>query len=108
MKLSIIIPYYKTLTETKSLLTRLQAIKTKEVEIILIDDSQDGNTLSLLVDKYIYNETNLGTAGSRNQGLDIAEGEYITFIDCDDSIDKNYIKEILKTLPQNNDLTWIS
>lgn len=104
-KLSIIIPYYKTLILTNQLLNKLYKQKTEEVEIILIDDSQDGQTFERKVDKYIYNEINIGGAGSRNIGIVNATGDYITFIDCDDMITDDYIKTILESLPQDNDLT---
>ena len=40
----------------------------------------------------ISNEKNIGTGLSRNNGLDIATGKYITFVDNDDYIDENYLQ----------------
>ena len=108
MKLSIIIPYYKTLDLTEKLLNKLNKQKTEDIEIILVDDSQDGQIFMNKVDKYIFNKENQGGAGSRNIGIANSEGEYISFIDCDDMVTDNYIQEILQVLPQENDLTWIS
>lgn len=108
MKLSIIIPYYKTLNLTNNLINKLNRQKTKDIEIILIDDSQDGQIFKEKVDKYILNEENQGGAGCRNIGLDNSEGDYIAFIDSDDMVTDDYIQTILNILPQKNDLTWIS
>lgn len=109
MNISIIIPYYKTFDMTEELLSRLKKQKKdKSIEIILIDDSGDGEKLSQYVDTYIKNIKNLGVAGSRNLGISQARGNYITFIDCDDNISPDYIKTLLELADQNNDLSWIS
>lgn len=110
MKLSIIIPYYNTRSLTKKLLDELnkQRGDNKEVEIILIDDYSDGWTFYDKVDKYVRLNTNGGGAHARNLGAQIAEGEYIMYIDCDDMILENYLFTLLNEIPKGNDLTWIS
>ncbi|WP_365316955.1 glycosyltransferase [uncultured Methanobrevibacter sp.] len=42
--------------------------------------------------KIINNKINLGLGTSRNIGLDIVKGEYISFVDCDDWIKKEPMK----------------
>ena len=109
MNISIIIPYYKTFDMTEELLSNLKKQKKdKPIEIILIDDSGDGEKLSQYADTYIKNIKNLGVAGSRNLGISQTRGNYITFIDCDDSISPDYIKTLLELADQDNDLSWIS
>lgn len=110
MKLSIVIPYYKTKQLTKKLLDELnkQRGEHKEVEIILIDDCSDGESFIKDVDKYIRLNTNGGGAHARNIGAQISEGEYIMYIDCDDMILENYMFTLLQETNNENDLTWIS
>lgn len=110
MKLSIIIPYYKTLEETKKLLNVLIPQLTKEVEVILIDDGCNQKEL----DEYkeinvIHLKNNSGVAGvPRNVGLDKAKGKYIAFIDSDDMVTENYVKEILEAMYFDSDIIYLS
>lgn len=99
IKLSIIIPYYETYDLTEKLLKHLQLQLTKQIEIILIDDSCNETRL----DKFksitiIHHEENKGVAKTRNEGISLAKGEYIGFIDCDDMITSDYIERLLKAI----------
>ena len=89
---SIIMPYYKKrnffLRSIESALNQTY----KNFEIIIIYDDTDTSDLNYILDKQkidkrikvIKNKTNLGAGLSRNKGISIANGEYITFLDCDD------------------------
>ena len=91
-KLSIIIPYYKTLEYTKKLFAVLEPQLTPQVEVILIDDGCNETELDNLKAKVIHLDKPSGNASHpRNVGLDNAKGEYIAFIDSDDLITNNYI-----------------
>lgn len=111
MKLSIIIPYYKTLDLTKKLLSKLnkQINNREDIEIILIDDGSNGEELIPCVDIYVKLKNNKGVSGARNIGLKIAKGEYICFIDSDDDITDNYINKIIQQIETKPfDLCWLS
>lgn len=92
MKLSIIIPFYKTHEETERLLKVLRPQLTDEVEIIIINNS-DITTFKGV--KTLFCESNGTASKPRNVGLDNAKGEYITFIDSDDLVSEDYIEKIL-------------
>ena len=108
---SVIIPVYNTgiyLDKLFNTIYHKNNIKYIK-EIIVIDDGSDNSTkeiLSFLQSKYgftlLKNDKNLGVSKARNKGLDIATGEYITFIDSDDFISNNYFKELDKILNNNN------
>ena len=115
MKLSIIIPYYNSWEYTEKLLERLIPQLTEETELIIVDDGCNETRLEKLVDwllvtkrnvrerqpyvKIIHNTKNSGGASvPRNIGLDIAKGEYVTFIDSDDMISEDYIRTIIPRL----------
>ena len=109
MKLSIILPYYKTLDLTKKLLNKLKSQITEEVELIIINDGSNGQELSEYADIFIDRKHNGGVTCARNDGIAVARGEYITFIDCDDMVFDNYIKTILDKINNSSfDLCWIS
>lgn len=124
MKLSIIIPYYNTLNETKELLKVLVPQLTKETELIIVDDGCYEEKLDNIIDTLqcsnikINNNAEIttihltknsgGASKPRNIGLDNVTGDYITFIDSDDMISSNYIGEILRYMENNTDIIFLS
>ncbi|MFP3570053.1 glycosyltransferase family 2 protein, partial [Paraburkholderia sp. SIMBA_030] len=78
------------------------AKKNHEIELIVIDDGSDDETARLLhkweSDKTwitVQYQKNGGVADARNTGLDIAIGDYIVFIDADDTIDDWYFDFVI-------------
>ena len=96
IKLSIIIPYYKTYEETTKLLDILVP-QLKESEIILIDDGCHEERLDKYSDNIniIHLEENGGLSHARNVGIKEAKGEYIVFVDSDDLVANDYIETLL-------------
>ncbi|WP_458404750.1 glycosyltransferase family 2 protein [Methanobrevibacter sp.] len=92
---SIIIPVYNTEEYLRECLDCLINQTLIDIEVICIDDGSSDNSLQILneysqKDKRIYvleNRVNQGQSISRNKGLDIANGEYITFLDSDDYVE---------------------
>lgn len=72
----------------------------KKFKLIIIDDASSDNIQKEVMkyknkDKrihYIKNKKNIGPSASRNKGIKIAKGEFIAFLDSDDSWDKNHLK----------------
>ena len=106
MKLSIIIPVYNEAPFLKRCLNSLHLVDG--AEIIIIDDcSTDGSTeiLKEYEEKhkgenwtFIYSEKNSGVSMARNRGIWEARGEYITFLDSDDSMSEDGIEKMVKAL----------
>lgn len=109
MLISIIIPCYNSENTIKKCLNSIINQTYKNIEIICINDGSVDNTLNILR-KYqskdsrikIINNTNNGVSYSRNCGLEIAKGDYVTFIDSDDFIDLNAIINIVDILKNNS------
>lgn len=97
IKLSIIIPYYKTYEETIRLLDGLIPQLTNEIEVFLIDDGCNEERLDTYKDKIniIHLEENHGLSYARNRGIEKALGEYIVFVDSDDYVSDDYIETII-------------
>ncbi len=81
--------------------------KTKKIafEVILIDNASSDNSLRECKKKFldlsiIENDTNLGL-GARNQGLKIAKGNYIVFLDFDTIVDPNWLENLLNCFQKN-------
>ena len=99
MKLSIITPYYNCLDYIKKLANILEPQLTEEVEWIIIDDGCHEQVLDNFKAIVIHLPNNSGCAGiPRNYGLDIAKGDYITFIDADDLVSEKFILTILNKI----------
>lgn len=99
---SIIIPVYNTARFLEKCLRSVMEQSWKKLEILVIDDGStdtSGQILDRLAeeDQRIrpVHQANRGVAAARNKGLDLAQGKFITFVDGDDYIDKDYIRRFL-------------
>jgi glycosyltransferase involved in cell wall biosynthesis len=100
---SIIIPVYNVAGYINRCLDSIycQDFCAKNFEIIIINDGSTDNSQKVIedyIDKSInniklINQDNKGVSSARNEGIKKALGEYIIFIDPDDSIFKNSLKE---------------
>lgn len=109
MLLSIITPYYRTLKEIKKIAEILEPQLDNDIEWIIIDDGCSETELNKLNATILHLPFNSGGASvPRNAGLDIAQGKYIAFIDSDDMITEDYIKEIRKKITKEPDIIYLS
>ena len=103
---SIIIPYYN---KKDTILRSVNSVLTQTYngwELIIIDDFSenkiDENTLPQDYRiKIVFNESNIGAAGTRQRGLEISQGDFLAFLDADDWWDENFLSFCIKAL-QNN------
>lgn len=106
VKLSLIIPYFETYELTMRLLKSLSVQLTDEVEVLLIDDyckcefHEMKDYLGMNNIYLIEHKENKGTALTRNEGIKLAKGKYIGFIDCDDTLTMDYIDVLLKAIDE--------
>lgn len=108
MKLSVIIPAYNAEKTIGRCLNSIINQTYRNFEIIIINDGSIDNTDKILrkynlIDSRIsfYNKENGGVSSARNKGIDISEGEFITFIDSDDYIDKDYFEKLMDLIESN-------
>lgn len=110
---SIIIPAYNAENTIEKCLNSLFNQTLKEIEIIVINDCSKDSTLKILKKyknkiKLIDNKENLGPAGSRNKGLDVAQGKYIGFVDADDWVAPNMYELMSSKMNDEVDLVACS
>ncbi|MCH4154671.1 MAG: glycosyltransferase [Muribaculaceae bacterium] len=104
--ISVIIPVYNCKRHIASCVNSVIAQTYKDFEIILIDDaSTDGttDTCQQIANRhscinYIRNPKNKGLYANRLLGISLANGEYITFIDSDDSIHSRSLASLLEAI----------
>ena len=92
--ISIIIPVYKVEKYIDRCMNSLVNQTWKNIEIILIDDGSPDKS-GILCDKWaekdkrvkVLHKLNGGVSSARNEGLKIAQGQYVGFIDPDDFVE---------------------
>lgn len=105
IKISVVVPVYNV---EKYLTTCIESIINQTIpfyEIILIDDGskdKSGELCELLKEKHkqikVIHQQNSGLSVSRNTGIDNASGDYILFVDSDDTIEKDTCENFSKAI----------
>ena len=102
MKVSIIIPVFNKSKYLRTILKQVKEQSFADYECLLIDDgSTDGS--GAICDGFalsdhrfkVFHTPNGGVSRARNIGLDVAKGEYVTFIDADDGIKPDYLENLI-------------
>ena len=105
MKLSIITLTYNKLKYTKKYIESLYKY-TRDFELIIVDNGSTDGTREYLQSldgvKLIFNEENVGFSKGNNQGLELAEGEYIGFLNNDILLFPDWFEECEKVFQQEN------
>ena len=97
--ISVIVPVYKVEKYLHKCVDSILAQTYTNLEIILVDDGSP-DSCGRICDEYaqkdnrikVIHQQNGGLSAARNAGLDAATGSYVSFIDSDDYIDKNYFE----------------
>ena len=112
--LSIIVPVYNVERFIRQCIDSLieQNLSVNEYEIVIIDDgSPDG--CGEICDSYavryqnirVIHQNNMGLGAARNIGIEEAKGDYIPFVDSDDFLVPNVLRELInQTKKQNLDI----
>lgn len=104
MKLSIIIPYYNTQAFTDELLKTLEPQMKRSVEVIVVDDGSETPFKTAYEWVKVIRTKRTNPATARNEGLKLAKGEYIQFIDSDDLISDDFVESILGAIKEDTDI----
>lgn len=102
-KVSVIVPVYNTGIYLEQCLKSLLSQTLKEIEIICVNDGSSDNSLEILERLAtkdnrikIINKKNAGQSAARNDGMKIASGEYIGFLDSDDYASNDMFEKLYK------------
>lgn len=107
---SIVIPAYNASESIVTTLDCVAAQSYQNFEVIIVDDkSADADKLAALVQSERYSQLKinlvlsqekLNGSGARNKGIELATGDYISFLDADDEWHKDKLAESLKLIHQ--------
>lgn len=115
MKVSIIIPVYNASKYLIRCLDSVSAQTYQELECILVDDCGKDNSVVMAKEymesyngpisfRLLHHEHNSGAAAARNTGIRAATGEYLFFLDSDDSLVDNCIETLLSLYEKHPDI----
>ena len=108
--IDIIIPVYNTpLDDLERCLNSILNQNFNNYKVYIIDDGSNKETKDYL-DDYTKDKDNFivkhinngGVSNARNLGIDISNSKYITFVDADDTIEKNFLEEAYELIDDNN------
>ncbi len=109
-KLSVIVPVYKVEQYLPKCVDSLlcQDLPPEEYEIILIDDGSP-DRCGAICDEYaaghphikVIHRPNGGLSAARNTGIEVAQGQYVQFVDSDDYLEPNVLKFLVGKMEHN-------
>ena len=105
--ISIIVPVYKVEAYLPRCVDSILAQTYKNLDIILVDDGSPDNS-GKICDAYaekdsritVIHQANGGLSDARNAGIAVAKGAYLTFLDSDDWVPKEYIAYLYDLLKE--------
>lgn len=113
--ISIVIPLYNAERYIAECVDSVCNQSYLYLEIILIDDGSK-DTSGKMCDQYakmdsrikVIHKANGGVSSARNVGIEIATGEYVLFVDSDDSLELNAVELLIDTISDKQDIDFIA
>lgn len=107
-RISIIVPVYNSEKYLDRCIESLKAQTYSNFEVILVNDGST-DTSGIICDNYskkdsrfkVIHKKNGGVSSARNTGLDIATGDFILFLDSDDTINKEMLETMINAYEDN-------
>lgn len=107
--ISVVVPIYKVEKFLPTCIESLIKQSYKNMELILVDDGSP-DLCPQICDKYkqldsrikVIHKTNGGLSDARNAGIEIAQGEWITFVDSDDYVGDDFLKTLYIMAKKSN------
>ena len=107
--ISVVVPVFNVEKYLKKNLDSIISQTYKNLQIILVNDGSTDNSAAICA-KYLKKDSrielieqeNAGLSAARNAGIEKAKGEYLAFVDSDDSIDADYFEYLYKLIAEND------
>lgn len=111
IKFSVVLPSYNISEYIIDFVKGLLVQTYKPFEIIIVEDCSTDNTLEIAKQlvashsdyvKLVSHDMNKGLSEARNTGLNEATGDYILFLDSDDSVEKTLLENVANAICDNS------
>lgn len=106
---SVIVPVYNTSATLERCLDSITGQTYDHLEIIAIDDGSTDHSLEILRSfakrdqrLQVITQSNQGLSAARNAGIEVASGDFLTFVDSDDTIEPGMIEALLLQAQANH------
>jgi glycosyltransferase involved in cell wall biosynthesis len=115
MLISVIVPVYNVKEYLAKCLQSILEQTYKNIELICVDDgSTDGS--GAICDEYaerdarvrVAHKVNGGVSSARNAGIELAQGDYIAFVDSDDWLDLDYFEQAVAILEREHPVSLLN
>lgn len=118
MKVSIIIPIYNVAPYVKACLQSVFNQTYQDIEVLLVNDCGTDNSMDIVTNlikgydgkfdiKVLHHPQNKGLSAARNTGIKAASGEYIYFLDSDDTIPHDAINNLVKKVSEHPNVSFV-
>lgn len=108
-KISVIVPVYNVEKYVRKCVSSILEQTYNDLEIILVDDGSTDNSGKICDEMSnidgritVIHKNNGGLSDARNVGIDIMSGKYVTFVDSDDWLEKEYIEYLVYLIKKYN------
>ena len=102
---SIVVPVYNAQAFLSICVESILNQTFDDFELLLIDDGSKDQSLQVMRELSkrdtrirLFHHENHGAGYTRNRGIQLASGQYITFIDADDFVDNNYLETFMNEI----------
>jgi glycosyltransferase involved in cell wall biosynthesis len=103
--LSIIVPVYNKESFIDLSIASILNQSYADFELLLINDGSTDNS-GKICDRYasqdkrvkVFHQANRGVSAARNKGLELAEGSYVGFVDCDDTLEREMYQQLIRNM----------
>jgi glycosyltransferase involved in cell wall biosynthesis len=102
--ITIIIPAYNRSSTIYKAIESVLNQTFNDFELIIVNDGSTDDTIEFIKRNFtdsrvkIYTQSNLGVSAARNNGIERATGEYITFLDSDDFVEQNWLSDFVELI----------
>ena len=109
-KISVILPVYNVESYIGKCLGSLRSQTLEDLEFIFVDDRTPDGSIRIVESeakkdpriRIITNEENMGPGPSRNRGIEVARGEYLSFVDPDDYLAPDFYEILYRSAEEND------
>ena len=109
MKVSVIVPVYNVEDYLEECINSILNQTLKDIEIICVDDGSTDHSYDILMELQkkdnrliVLKQKNEFAGRARNKGIEIAQGEYLVFLDSDDFFEKNLLERMYDACIREN------
>lgn len=102
--ISVIVPIYNVANYIRSCVSSILHQTYDNLEIILVNDGSTDDSMEQISDLIsdsriiVFHQENQGLSATRNVGIEKASGEYLTFVDSDDSLTTDAIEKLYQAI----------